>query len=255
MSLQEQQLDIHACVATLGRVLAPAGLDRIGVATVGHCNALLPAGWKLPDLGSPQHAVIVIGHGRGVWAPFVRACRAEPRLRADPHPFDRWTAERILAALREALPAGIACELRHVWEGPPRQVAMQAVAVAVGLGARGPAGLVVDTEVGPWMAFRAVVIVAMAGPEIVNTSASPCATCVDKPCVAALETAQRMQHAATSVPPGATRDGAHAARVVPAWRAWLGVREACPVGGGARYSEAQIRYHYARDRSALDHEG
>ena len=248
-------MDIHALVASLTGALAADGLDRIGAATVAHCNALLPDGWKLPDLGSPRHAVIVIGHGRGVWAPFVRACGADARLKADPNPFDRWTSEQIVRALRATLPAGIPCELRHVWEGPPRQVAMQALAVAVGLGARGPAGLVVNAEVGPWMAFRAVAIVAVPGPETVVAAPSPCVTCADRPCVAALETAQRIQQARHSVPPAVTRDGAHAAQVVPVWRAWLGVREACPVGGAARYSEAQVRYHYARDRNALDHEG
>jgi methylmalonic aciduria homocystinuria type C protein len=35
------------------------------------------------------------------------------------------------------------------------------------------------------------------------------------------------------------------------WRLWLAVRDACPVGREYRYSENQIRWHYAHDRSAL----
>ena len=32
------------------------------------------------------------------------------------------------------------------------------------------------------------------------------------------------------------------------WRLWLAVRDACPVGRAHRYSDAQIRFHYAGER-------
>jgi methylmalonic aciduria homocystinuria type C protein len=35
------------------------------------------------------------------------------------------------------------------------------------------------------------------------------------------------------------------------WRAWLEVRDACPIGVAERYPDGQIRWHYAHDRSAL----
>ena len=35
------------------------------------------------------------------------------------------------------------------------------------------------------------------------------------------------------------------------WHDWLGVRDACPVAREARYGEDQIRYHYAKDPTAL----
>jgi methylmalonic aciduria homocystinuria type C protein len=33
--------------------------------------------------------------------------------------------------------------------------------------------------------------------------------------------------------------------------AWIDVRDACPIGKGARYSDAQVRYHYTKDRAYL----
>ncbi|HTU60663.1 MAG TPA: hypothetical protein VMF89_19560, partial [Polyangiales bacterium] len=33
---------------------------------------------------------------------------------------------------------------------------------------------------------------------------------------------------------------------------WIGIRDACPHGRDYRYSEAQLRYHYAKDRTALE---
>jgi hypothetical protein len=45
-----------------------------------------------------------------------------------------------------------------------------------------------------------------------------------------------------------------AAELRPRWHAWLAVRDACPVGRAHRYDDDQLRYHYAGERDALDHE-
>ncbi len=235
----------------LGQLLARAGLDRLGVARVGDFNAAMEPRWRLPDLGSPAHAVIVIGHGRGVWAPFRAAFAASPALQADPHPFDRWTAARISEGVAAAFPADLPRDLRHVWEAPPRMVAMQALATHAGLGVRGPAGLVVDPRLGPWQAFRAALVVALPAPSGARTpepSGAPCGSCAAQPCVAA--------HAAALEATTPSPAGASACRPSPgpAWAHWLAVRDACPVGREARYSEPQIRYHYAHDRWALREE-
>jgi methylmalonic aciduria homocystinuria type C protein len=236
-------------LADLRRLLAPDGLEHVGAAAIGPFNAGLQgpeSRFRLPDLGSTDHAVIVIGHGRGVWAPFRAALRADPGLLADPDPFDRWTAARISEAVARALPMAVARALRHVWEGPPRLVPMQALAVHVGLGVRGPAGLVVHPERGPWIAFRAALIVALPFPgptpsEQLNPA--PCGMCRERPCVPAYERALAASN------PAAT--SARSAGLGPAWAPWLALRDACPVGRDVRYSESQIRYHYARDRAAL----
>ena len=53
--------------------------------------------------------------------------------------------------------------------------------------------------------------------------------------------------AACGVPP-AEITGAH---FTATWREWLAIRDACPVGRGARYGEQQIEYHYLKDRKTL----
>ena len=40
-------------------------------------------------------------------------------------------------------------------------------------------------------------------------------------------------------------------RLASARQAWVAIRDACPVGTASRYSEAQLRYHYTKDREAL----
>jgi len=37
-----------------------------------------------------------------------------------------------------------------------------------------------------------------------------------------------------------------------AWRQWLNVRDACPLGRAYRYGDDQIAYHYRSDRRVLE---
>jgi len=247
----EPPVELAAFSAALRRRLEPEGLDYQLTGLVGAYNDAVPAQYALPNLGSATHAVIVIGHGKEVWAPFTEALRADPALRASTDPFDRWTSERIDAAVRALVPAGTAYALRFVWQGPPRMVAMQKLAVSTGLVTLGPAGLVIDVVRGPWIAFRAALVVALENKVAPPPPLSPCDSCQAKPCIEALARAQ----AQPSSTPHAGRDAiGHDVHVQPQWRLWLGVRDACPVGRDARYSDAQIRYHYARDPRALDEE-
>jgi hypothetical protein len=249
MQPEAPQAPLATALAALRRLLAPAGLDRLGVARVGDFNAAMEPRWRLPDLGAPDHAAVVIGHGRAVWAPFRAAFAASAQLQADPNPFDRWTAARVSEAVAAALPRALPRDLRHVWEGPPRMVAMQALAVHAGLGVRGPAGLVVDPALGPWQAFRAALVIALPAPprHLASAAGAPCDTCASRPCVPAHEAALSAAQA-----PAASGCGPS---LGPAWARWLAVRDACPVGREARYGERQIVYHYAHDRRALREEG
>jgi epoxyqueuosine reductase QueG len=99
-------------------------------------------------------------------------------------------------------------------------VPLQRVAVATGLGALAPNGLVIHPEYGPWFALRAIVITD--GEPVPRTPiAQPC-TCTT-----------------------ACADSLARARAGGDWRAWLAVRDACSLRRW-RYSEEQIRYHYTK---------
>ena len=39
------------------------------------------------------------------------------------------------------------------------------------------------------------------------------------------------------------------AAVTPHWQLWLAARDACPIGREYRYDDAQIRYHYTKDKA------
>ncbi len=180
----------------------------------------------------------VVASSRLSWTPLLRALRRDPSLRAAEHPFDRWAAGCIEAAARRL---GRPYAIRYSWEGGARRLAMVPLAELAGLGWRSPAELLIHPQLGPWLGLRAVVVVEAAAPSRrVDPGRSPCEGC-PAPCRAALRAA---------VAADARGEALRAGRG-EAWRRWLAVRDACPVGGAWRYGEAQLRYHYTKDRRWL----
>jgi methylmalonic aciduria homocystinuria type C protein len=201
-------------------VLADAGFDlahafdpaRAGIAMF--VDPARPAGW-------------LVGNTRALWPRFVAARRADRELDAAEHPLERYTE----AAIERALSGSHG----RAWFGHRTYaegtfIPLQAVAVASGLGTLAPTGLVIHPVFGPWFALRAV-IVEPGEPPPPRAPIAPACTC-DAPCLDALARAQ-------------------AARGPEAWRAWLAVRDACPVGRDHRYSDDQVLYHYGRNRDRL----
>jgi hypothetical protein len=114
-----------------------------------------------------------------------------------------------------------------------------------------PLGLGIRPDCGPWFAVRAALLLPL--PQAARAfldrrfprlaaNASPCTTCLDKPCIAACPA-----HAVTNDAPFNLkacvnfRAGNHS----PCASTCL-ARLACPVGRDYRYDEAQIAYHYER---------
>ena len=160
---------------------------------------------------------ILVGNTRALWPRFAAAL-AEPALAADPHPLQRYTEQAIDAAFPGA----------RIFYGHRRYggafLPLQRLAVATGLGALAPSQLVVHPIYGPWFALRAAIVVEGDPP-----SARPP---IPQPCRCGAACADALAAARTATGPDA-------------WRAWLAVRDACPLRDH-RYGEDQIRYHYTR---------
>lgn len=171
----------------------------------------------LPDVGIDAALGVLVGNTRALW-PFVRGACA----RGVGHSVDAHVEDVVTRAARRtcgAQPHAIVWSHRH---RPP--FPMQRLAAAVGLATVSPSHLAIHPDHGPWWALRAAVVIGVSGRDIVSPVAfDVCAAC-DKPCLEPFEAARR-----TSDP-----------------RAWLAVRDACPVGRDQRYDDEQVRYHYRR---------
>jgi len=219
-------------VSALTTRLLEAGLDLVQPFDVARYNERIadrPGLPPLPLFGRAGALGLVIGNSRALWPRFIAALRSRQELLADDHPLDRYVAESIRSAAA-LVPARF--EVRFSHDAGPRFVSMLDLAAASGLAQAGPAYLAVHPEHGPWISLRGVLVVdrdpigvPKADPPV------PCDGC-SAPCTDALAKVQGLG-------------------VEAHWRSWIEVRDACPIGRSSRYGEAQLRYHYAKDRSAL----
>lgn len=240
-------------IAQLGTALARRGLDVLQWFDASEYNRAVEAHEQLSPLdllGRPTSRgalAALVGNTRALWRPFIDALNGSPALRADSDPLDRF----VESVLRDALAS---CALPHRLylghDGGARLVSMLHAAEVSRLAHRGPAHLAVHPTHGPWFGLRAVLVFDAAPPAIAPAPApAPCNDC-DAPCTRAFDAAIGRSDRIPRGEAGAL----DASAIRPAWRAWVAVRDACPVGSQARYGPRQLRYHYTRDRRALAQE-
>jgi methylmalonic aciduria homocystinuria type C protein len=218
--------------------LLAAGFDLVQPAQAGWYNQVVDPAYRVPDFGSATSLALIIGNTRALWPCFVESVRSDAGLAAARDPLDRYTEQVIHGAVAKL---EAPCEVRFSHEPPPRRVAMQRFAHVAGLAYLSPSYLSVHPIFGPWIGLRAVVVLAGPGPD------SPAPTW-EAPCHCDRHCAARFHDACALF---SRREESDSAAIAEDWRAWLAVRDACPVGRAHRYSEAQIEYHYTKNRGIL----
>jgi hypothetical protein len=217
---------------------AQSGLDIAAPCVAQRYNAAVAEHGRLGPIetfGHTKTSALLIGNTRALWPALKRAVAAEPeRLSSDP--VDRHV-EATISALQTAIPEQTRVYFGHTLG--PDMVSMLHAAKASGLADLGPAHLAVHPAHGPWFALRALIVIDHPAEAEATPPPDLCSACA-APCISALAEAVRDTE---SRPPGAG--------LGPNWRAWVTIRDVCPVGQGARYTDAQVRYHYALDDSGL----
>jgi cyanocobalamin reductase (cyanide-eliminating) / alkylcobalamin dealkylase len=202
--------------------LAAAGFDLAHAFDAAAAAREPGLGLLAPSPTRDERLGLLVGNTRALWPPFAAAL-AGPELAADPHPLQRYTEEAIDAAF-----PGARIYYSHRRYGRAF-LPFQRLAVATGLGALAPSQLVIHPIYGPWFALRAVIVAAGTPP--------PARPPVAQPCRCGPACTEALANARTAAGP-------------EAWRAWLAVRDACPLREH-RYGEDQIHYHYTRAWPAL----
>jgi cyanocobalamin reductase (cyanide-eliminating) / alkylcobalamin dealkylase len=233
-----QRRDWRSVAAEIGSSLTERGLDLVHPFQVGWYNGQMrDAARCLPDLGRTTALGLLIGNTRAFWPLFRTALDAHAHLQSALDPVDLYTSDAVLSAFS-------VLELRWIvrWahDLEPEPLPIQRIAWATGLAMLSPSHLSVHPVHGPWIALRAVAIVDIDGPDGGAPACVDHCTKCHKPCVEALQLALNGTHH-TPDAESLERD----------WESWVGVRDACPIGAGARYCDEQIRYHYTKLRRLL----
>ena len=215
--------------------------DNIRAALSG-TGLALRGGFSVPhdESASATRAIVLIGnHGAALWPAF------ESGRREEPNPLDAWT-KRVVDPIATRFGAYAAYPSDRPYH-PFQKWAQRAEPVHAS-----PLGILLHADWGLWHAYRAALLFdrPVDGLPVRVEAASPCASCVSKPCLATCPVS-----AFDGVRYDVTACGAHLlARNAPHC-ADLGcrARDACPVAPGMRYPDAQVRFHMAafvRSRAA-----
>ncbi|HET9955966.1 MAG TPA: hypothetical protein VFQ61_15770 [Polyangiaceae bacterium] len=215
------------------RMLSAAGLGRVSAFDVAWFNDLAPPEERLPDFERGSALAFLIGNGRELWPEFCARLCADSALRCSENPLD----EYVVGAVERAVQAWAdRTEVLFAHTLEPRPIPIQRIAQAAGFAHLSPSHLSVHAEFGPWFALRAVVVIDRKPENLQRRPApDPCSSC-RKPCLPLFREAEQKL--------SETRTVLHTDESL--WRAFLAVREACPIGRDARYDEAQIDYHYSK---------
>ena len=228
---------VERVIAPLRRECSETGFDLVQPLQVGWYNAQVSGSLRLADFGAPSTLAVVIGNTRALWPRFLSALRADPTLLAAPHPLYAYTEQCIARAARTLEPPW---RVRWSHAGGDQLVAMQRLAHAAGLAYLSQSQLSVHPSHGPWIGLRAALSIDAPGPPgPAPQLAHPCGGCAGR-CLPAFERALAALQGAVNQH-GVERN----------WQLWLACRDACPTGRQYRYDEAQLLYHYLKDRNQL----
>lgn len=219
--------------------LAPAGFDIVRPFDIAAYNAFTlknPKLPKFPGFGRDHALALLIGNTKSAWEPFLVDYQARYGSAAEgpENPFDKYSERTVRAALETG---SVSYEVRFGHHSGEGFVSLLHASEASRFAKVSPAKLALHPTHGLWFALRAVAVFDCLPQEISPEDwTSPCERC-DAPCERVVE-AMMARH---------NNDW-----LACSWQERVEVRDACPVGRAARYSDEQIEYHYSRDTRVLD---
>jgi methylmalonic aciduria homocystinuria type C protein len=210
------RVEIVSGVSELVAALAERGLDL--VAPFPH--------------GDPPSLAFLVGNSRALWPRFLDWLAADPARAAAEHPLESYVEETLSRAT-----ARLPCSVEYAHAGPPWPP-IQRLAERAGLAWVAPSHLAIHPVLGPWLSLRAIVVTELPPPP---APAQPpaCPACAGA-CLPAFERARATLDASSPT-----------ASMRAAWRLWLAVRDACPLGREHRFQEDHLAYGYTNDNTIL----
>lgn len=188
--------------------------------------------------------LILIGHGGTAFWQALQASGRDFTRNDIGHPVDGFTVSIVQEYLQSEF-AGSAYEI--IYPGS-YTVSLQELGKLAGWHHPSPLMVGINSTFGSWFAYRAVVLANTDLPVTTPVqTASPCASCVAKPCI-------------SSCPAAAFDNGqfnlpkciGYRQQADSACKNTCMARVSCPVGSEHRYSEEQIHYHYGRSMQVIE---
>jgi epoxyqueuosine reductase len=228
----------------------PFGLNLVGATSAARYDAAVTPPYRAGAIAPSARSIIAIGNGGGaLWAALKRHSEKHPGWWSRENPLDDFTRdviEREVAGAARQSGAHFATVYPFTSGGPT----LNFIELAKLAGLAGPSilGVAVHPVFGPWIAFRAALLVE---EEFDAPGAAlgfdPCPSCSARPCIAACPAGAVQFPSGWDIP----RCLAHRVDDEPDCETRCHARGACVLGPDHRYPDDELAYHQRRALRAM----
>jgi epoxyqueuosine reductase len=229
---------------------SPFGLNLIAAIPIARYDAQAALAMRAGAIDRAARAIIVVANGGGAFWQAYRAYRADhPGWEQGANPLDdftRITVETRIMPVLDAAAVSATAVYPFVAEGPT--VNFMQLGKLVGIAGPSLLGVVVNPEFGPWIAFRAAILIDReidAPGEALDFD--PCPSCTARSCIPACPAGAVSAAAGWNIPACLTYRVEREAECAPRCHA----RAACVLGPQYRYPDDELEYHQGRALRAM----
>lgn len=239
-------------LARIRAAAAPRGLNLIAAIPAERYDRAVGATYASTAFGAAAagRSIVVIGNGGGAfWRAFTAWADDHPGWRERANPLDDFTRHVIEGEIvAVAAAAGVGCVAVYPFMNGGATLNFMELGKLAGLAGPSLLGVVVHPIYGPWIAFRAALIVEAAIDAPGEALAfDPCPRCATRACIAACPVGAVAFPAGWDVPRCLEFRVENEPRCAPRCDA----RAACVLGPEHRYPDDELAYHQCRALAAM----
>jgi len=243
-------MSLSPIIEEIRRAGAPYGLNLVAAAAVERYDAAVTAPYRASAIAPDSRTIVVIGNGGGdLWAALKRHAGAHPGWFERANPLDDFTREIVEREIAPAARIGGA-NARVVYPFMNDSATLNFIELGKVAGLAGPSilGVVVHPVYGPWIAFRAAILIDRV---IVAPGAAaafdPCPSCTVRSCIPACPVGAVAYPAGWDIPMCLT----HRVEDEPDCAPRCHARAGCVLGPAYRYPDEELAYHQMRALRAM----
>jgi len=246
--------DPASILAAVRAAAALHGLNLCATIPLARYDAMVRPEARASLIDSAAQSIVVLGNGGGdFWAAFKRHAARHPGWWERENPLDDFTREvverEVAAPLREAaLRYTVVHPFMHPSVGSGRTLNFVELGKAAGIAGPSILGVVVNPVFGPWIAFRAALLleVEIDAPGDAR-GFDPCPGCVPRSCISACPADAVSFPAGWDVP----KCLMHRVEVEADCAGRCHARAGCVLGPEHRYPDDELAYHQMRALRAM----
>jgi len=229
---------------------APVGLNLCAAVPIARYDARVEAGMRASAIDPAARSIVVLGNGGGAfWQEFKRHAERHPGWLARDNPLDDFTRELVESTIAAPLhEAALHYTIVHPFMSGGGSLNFVELGKAAGIAGPSILGVVVHPKYGPWMAFRAALLLEVeldAPGEALDFD--PCPGCTVRSCISACPVGAVSFPSGWDVPKCLT----HRVEHEPDCAGRCHARVGCVIGPEYRYPDDELAYHQRRALGAM----